>query len=68
MKNWVLVPGKKLVQEKMGKFSGIGCERFCSAKTRFFHLENYFIHVRWCAPKLSSGLLFWPASKKLTHS
>ena len=30
--------------------------------------ENYFEHVRWCAPLLLFGLLFWPASKKLTHN
>jgi hypothetical protein len=55
--------------QKIGEdFTGITSERFCAGEARFFWQENYFNHVRWLAPKLFSGLLFWPASKKLTHS
>ncbi len=52
--------------DELGVFRTIG--RGGVGPAAVFQGKKYFKPVRWCAPLLFSGLLLWPASKKLTHS
>jgi hypothetical protein len=55
-------------QKNGEEFTGTGGGRILLQAGAFFRPKKYFNHVRWCAPILFSGLLFWPASKKPPHN